>query len=42
MNGDLNSVIKDYEETMFLEAKKNRESHELLDICLGEDSPSSS
>ena len=27
MNGDLNSVIKDYEETMFLEAKKKLENH---------------
>ena len=40
MNGDLNSVIKDYEETMFPRSEEEaRESHELLDICLGEDSP---
>lgn len=40
MNGDLNSVIKDYEETMFPRSEEEaRESHELLDICLGEDRP---
>ena len=35
MNGDLNSVIKDYEETMFPRSEEEaRESHELLDLSL--------
>ncbi|SUL96403.1 putative oxidoreductase [Staphylococcus caprae] len=39
-DGDIDTAIKEYEEKMFPRSEEEaKESHELLDICLGDDSP---